>query len=38
LGVAPPEVGTIRPPLAKLSDDISLDWISRYTRDLLAAR
>lgn len=34
LGVAPPKAETITPPLAKLSDDISLDWISRYKRDL----
>jgi len=34
LGVAAPDVDTIRPGVAKLSDEISLDWKRRYEADL----
>lgn len=34
LGVEPPEAAMITPPLARLSDDISLDWARRYRDDL----
>jgi LPS sulfotransferase NodH len=30
----PPAEGTIKPPLAKLSDAVSLEWIGRYRADM----
>ncbi len=35
LGTEPPETGTIKPHLAKLSDAVSLEWINRYKADLM---
>jgi trehalose 2-sulfotransferase len=37
LGSDPPEAGTIKPDLAKLSDAVSVAWIHRYKADLNAA-
>lgn len=35
LGIGAPEVGTIKPSLAKLSDAVNLEWIRRYKVDLI---
>jgi trehalose 2-sulfotransferase len=35
LAIEPPELGTIKPGLAKLSDEVSLEWIRRYKVDLI---
>ena len=35
LGATPPEAGTIKPGLAKLSDAVSLEWTRRYQADVV---
>lgn len=37
LGSDPPEAGTVRPDLARLSDAVSREWVCRYKADLAAA-
>ena len=35
LGTEPPETGTIKPDLARLSDAVNLEWMRRYQADLI---
>jgi trehalose 2-sulfotransferase len=37
LGVEAPKAGAIRPGLAKLADDVSVDWMHRFHADLSSA-
>lgn len=37
LGIEPPDVGTVKPGVAKLADETSREWMRRYRADLDAA-